>query len=338
MAKFALYALKYTDLFTPNLFQDDPNAGMQDRWSDRQELFGNLFAEDSSITFQPIEGKKTYPHRVYHCKANPKIIIMRFANVKEMIVEQDFEEKTIEHNPSCYVIIDNREHCRRIAIQKLRTSFSSTDQVARIIEICVNEALKSPQLSVSLTAQRYPLDFYKLWNQEALQTERLRFHISSDILVPTAQDPTDAEPESESETEYLIRMEEAGRNELDANCYVEYSSRKKGSPLRLNESSQVIRRLVHASAGSGTTIELITLDGAIFECYIDTDLESDDKIVTHEIETEWLETIFDINRKPDVDNEQHAKDVERAEAKVLDHVGIIKREVLNPENKEEVLA
>lgn len=338
MAKFALYALKYTDHFTPNLFQNDPDADMQDNWSVRQELFGKLFAEDKSITFQPVEGRKAYPHRVYHCIANPNIIIMRFANVKDMIIEQDFEEKHVEHNPSCYVIIDNRERCRRIAIQKLRTSFSSTDQVARIIEICVNEALKCKQLSVSLTAQRYPLDFYKLWNQEALQTERLRFQISSDILIPTSEYNDIAEPEDETETEYLVRMEEAGRKELDANCYVEYASRKKGAPLRLNESSQVIKRLVYASAGSGTSIELITLDGDIVQCYIDTDLESDDKIKTHEIETEWLETIFDIKRKPGVDNGQHAKDVERAEAKVLEHVGFIKREVLNPESKEEVLS
>ena len=123
MAKFAQYYLMYKG-----------DAGSYD-WDKRQEHLGEVFKEDSSIEFGLGEGnqRKVFKHRVYHLNANPNIIIMRFANDKDLPIEKDFEETVAKHEPSCFLIIDNREGMRSVAIQYRREAFSSTSQVSKII-------------------------------------------------------------------------------------------------------------------------------------------------------------------------------------------------------------
>lgn len=137
MAKFAQY---YLSFLGDNLF-----AG--ERWAERQQLLGALLASEEKMAFMGSapakdrtaggeEEKKAvvYRHKVYHLTCAPDITVMRIANVKEMLIEKDFHPQTVEHNPSCFVIFDNRRGCRRVLIQKLATSFSSTDQVMKILQ------------------------------------------------------------------------------------------------------------------------------------------------------------------------------------------------------------
>lgn len=83
MAKFASYTLKYLDLskdYRNDLFSGDPDFNMTKFWANRQQYLAELFASDDAMKFV-VGDKKTYPHKLFHCSLNEKIIIMRFANV-----------------------------------------------------------------------------------------------------------------------------------------------------------------------------------------------------------------------------------------------------------------
>ena len=312
MAKLALYTLRYIDKSTEyknDLFKNDPDFDMTKFWANRQEYLAKLFASDDALQFT-VGDKKTYPHKVFRCSLNEKIIIMRFANVKEMLLERNFVEEPVEYNPSCYVIIDNRDGCRRVVIQKVSTAFTTTDQVAKVMEQVISEQLKEKCIGVNLIANRYPRDFYKLWRMQAYRTNSIRFHVS-DYSVSDDDDLTN--------TQMLVALEEAGRD-LDANTAVEFTARGAKGVLRLNEDSRRVKKLVTASAKSAIPIELITTDNVRFECYIDTDLESDDKIVTEELDSEVLENLMDKDKK------------EAAEQHIVEFLNRIKAE----EGKEEV--
>ena len=104
---------------------------------------------------------------------------------------------------------------------------------------------------------------------------------------------------------------------------LELEPKEKGGVLYVDESSEYIRSLVEYSARTATPIELVTHDGASFECFIDSDLESDDKIVTVEMDKEHLERLF----------ETGADGKEAAEEKVLEFVNGIKYEVDDKEER-----
>lgn len=295
MAKFALYTLRYLDKsaeYKFDLFSGDPDFNMTQFWAKRQEYLAELFASDEAMKFNVGE-KKTYPHKLFRCSLNENIIIMRFANVKEMLLERNFVEEPVEYNPSCYVIIDNREGCRRVVIQKVSTAFTTTDQVAKVMEQVISQQLKPKCIGVNLLANRYPRDFYKLWKMQAYRTNSIRFNLS-DYSVGDEDDMTS--------TQMLEALEEAGRD-LDANTAVEFVAKGTKGVLRLNENSRRVKKLVMASAKSAVPIELITTDNVRFECYIDTDLESDDKIVTEELDSDVLEMLIDKEKQQTA--EQH---------------------------------
>lgn len=131
MAKFAQYYLEY---LKNNLFADK-------EWAERQKHFGSYFESNESIDFSlgEDENRKTYKHDVYHLSTNKDIIVMRIANVKTKEVIQDFKTVPVRHEPPCFVIIDNRDRCRRIAIQKNKESFCTTDSLKKLFRRCLTK-------------------------------------------------------------------------------------------------------------------------------------------------------------------------------------------------------
>ena len=99
MAQFAHYFIKYKHDIGPH------------DWEQRQQHLSALFEKNDSIEFSTGEGDdcKVYKYQVYHLNCAPNIIVMRFANDIDIPVERDFKPTTAKDEPSCYVIIDNRE-------------------------------------------------------------------------------------------------------------------------------------------------------------------------------------------------------------------------------------
>lgn len=314
MAKFAQYYLRYN---LENLFSAEFK-------NQRQQIFGAFFDTNESIVFASGEGedKKVYKHQVYHLSQNKNIIVMRIANDKKKTVEQDFKEVEVKHEPSCYVIIDNRENCRRIAIQKNK-AFGSSKSVGEIITKCINERmLNECYIGVELHPQFYPMDFYKAWRMQQHHTARIRFNICEREV------PADFS-ESGHEVESIMGMalklhEEAKRDELRA--VLELNPPVNQACLYVNEESNYIKNLVNFSAVTGSSIEIITHDGAKFTCFIDEDGESD-KVITNEFETDYFEALFD----------KQVEDKAEAEQKVLEFVNGMKY-IADKEDKREDVA
>lgn len=320
MAKFAQY---YLSFLGDNLFA-------QERWAERQQLLGALLASEENMAFMGSthakdrsagggEEKKAvvYRHKVYHLKCAPDVTVMRIANVKEMLIEKDFHPQTVEHNPSCFVIFDNRRGCRRVLIQKLATSFSSTDQVMKILQRGLEKGLAADNIGIAMAAQRYPMDFYRLWRAQEHHTARIRFGIGSREHVPLDEAAADG-----SLVRHILEIELASYRSGYKSA-LELEAKEKGGVLYVDETSEYIRSLVEYSARTATPIELITHDGASFECFIDSDLESDDRIVTAELEKDCLERLFG----------PACEEKAGAEEKVLEFVNGMKYEVDDKEKR-----
>lgn len=317
MSKFAQY---YTKFLKDNLF-----AGIE--WNNRQNIFGQYLKDDRSIRFsdKPVsdkeleemtansddEGKKKvkiYKHKIYHLKDNSDIVVMRLANVKLIPIEKDFKPEQVEHYPSLFIIIDNREGCRRVAIQKLPASFSNTDMVAKILQKAIGDAMmKQSNIGVEFRAQRYTKDFYNLWREQQHRTARIKFYISPDddsrarleiqrrrammSICEAVSQPEQKAAEDESIMGYIYQLqEESQKDGYRSSIEVEP---EQGTVMYVDEKSDYIRSLARYCSSTATPIEIITSDGATFECFIDSDMESDDKIVTQDFDAAYLEALFD---------------------------------------------
>ena len=337
MSKFAQYYVTYRD---DNLF-----AHLE--WKKREELLAEFLASDDGVQFadkpqnetestdgnndEPKKRVKIYRHKIYHLATNERIIVMRIANVKIIPIEKDFKPESVEHYPSVFVIFDTRPGCRRVAIQKLSTSFSNTDQVAKILQKTLGDQMVSRhQIGLEMRAQRYPMDFYRLWRAQEHHTARLKFYLDPEALRDAmgsetpgskfqdsgskVQDSSDMKAGACDDQElgvvsYIYGLEASSR-QSGYRTALEVEPLKKGAIMMVDETSDYIRNLATYSAATATPIELITSDGASFECYINTDMMSDDKIVCAEFDTMHLEALFDELQDPDSRKSAEMKVVE----------------------------
>lgn len=323
MAKFAQYYLEY---LKNSLFSEKD-------WAERQKHFGAYFESNESIDFSSGEddGRKTYKHEVYHLSSNKDIIVMRIANNKTKEVIQDFKSVTVKHEPPCFVIIDNRDRCRRIAIQKNKESFNTTDSLKKIIQEVLDKRMQiDHDMGLKLHPQFYPRDFYKAWKLRQYTTSCIRFNISEGQMPDkfVGEDLDD-----QTIMNYAIRLNEEEiikkyRSVLELNP-------PSDTPfLAVDESSTFIRNLVKFHANTGASIEIVTNDGSRFTCFIDDDEESD-SIVTNEINTEHLDVLF--LDKDEKEDEEARTRIIAAENELVEFINKMKV-VADEENGKEKVA
>lgn len=302
MAKFSHYYLKYDlgDLFA------------QELKARRQQLFGEMLEKDDSISFVLGEGeqKKHYKHAVKHLRLNHDIIVMRIANDTTKEVIQDFKKKSVRHEPPCYVIFDNREHCRRVAIQNNREAWASTRSVAEVMTKVLGDAMKrSCSIGISMTPQFYPKDFYKAWRLNQYHTAHLHFGLTGGEV------PKDFENHLQPDDSimgFALKVnEEAQRKKYKTELVL--SAAETGMPLLVDEDSVYIRNLVYFHAMTGSPIVIETSDGACFTCFIDDDKDSA-KIISSEIDRKWFDILFG----------DHEGDVGDAESAIMEFVNKMK--------------
>ena len=305
MAKFSHYYLKYKldDIFA------------QEHKAERQKLFGEMLEKDNSISFilGEDENKKHYKHMVKHLRLNHDIIVMRIANDSKKDVIQDFKKKSVRHEPPCYVIIDNREHCRRVAIQRNKDAWASTDSVAKVMTTVLDKALRrSCYIGISMHPQYYPKDFYKAWRMHQHHTSRLWFGLTEGEIPQSFR----TEPQTD---DTIMGFALEVNEELQRKKYrteLVLSSAQNNTPLFVDEDSVYIRNLVNFHALTGSPIVIETSDGARFTCFID-DEEDSANIITSEMDRNILDILFG----------EAEGDVATAESKVMEFVNRMKYEV-----------
>lgn len=167
------------------------------------------------------------------------IIILKIANNKKILHEENFIVKRIDDQPSSIVIIDNRKDCQSIAIQDKRSSFSSTEQIAGIMKKSFNSVLWRSLLVVDIRRRLEEKSFWRLVNHYPEGIKAVRFGISYPNLPRVSDNVRDL---------FNDMAKEFGANskyEIDA---------IEGQSLKLNESNEYLRGLVHAASESGHDI------------------------------------------------------------------------------------
>lgn len=274
-----------------------------------------MLEKDDSISFVlgEDENKKHYKHMVKHLRLNHDIIVMRIANDSKKDVIQDFKKMSVRHEPPCYVIIDNREHCRRVAIQRNKDAWASTDSVAKVMTTVLDKALRrSCYIGISMHPQYYPKDFYKAWRMHQHHTSRLWFGLTEGEIPQSFR----TEPQTD---DTIMGFALEVNEELQRKKYrteLVLSSAQNNTPLFVDEDSVYIRNLVNFHALTGSPIVIETSDGARFTCFID-DEEDSANIITSEMDRNILDILFG----------EAEGDAATAESKVMEFVNGMKYEV-----------
>ena len=201
----------------------------------KQETFQSLFDDDSAFTFTV--DNETFNHRILLNSGG--IIMLKIANNKKIFHEENFVVKSIDDQPSSIVIIDNRKDCQSIAIQDKRSSFSSTDQIAGIMKKSFNAVLWKRLLVVDIRRRLEEKSFWQLVGHYPSGIKAVRFGIPYPNLPRVSDNVRDL---------FKDMAKEFGANskyEIDA---------IEGQSLRLAESNEYLRELVHASSESGHDI------------------------------------------------------------------------------------
>lgn len=304
MAKFAQYYIRFNQ-----------EAGSYD-WEKRQKHLGELLAEDDSIKFEEGEGDsyKEYKHRVYHLAANHDIIVMRLANDKDVSHEKDFHERIIKDEPSCFLIIDNRDNMRSIAIQYRKKAFTRTAQVAELLEYQLSHILYEKHCyTLNILPDFYPEDLFEAWSSLQQHIAAVRFGIpemsKEEILQKVELLKTKGKDYFDDSIMGPILQMAFEAKRANYKQYLTVTPEQKKVALFLDKNSTYMRNLISLSAAADIPVELITSDGASYKCFVDADSENAEKIIHREFNTEKLEYLFEAKKKngEDVTDEDRKK-------------------------------
>ena len=327
MAKFAQYYIKYKH-----------EAGCYD-WEQRQQHLGALFKKDESVEFYLGEDtdRKVYKHKVYHLSTVPNITVMRFANNIDIPVERDFEPAMAKDEPSCFVIIDNRERLRTVAIQKRKRAFGNTHQVAKILSFVIAKQLFYEHCyGFEILPDYYPVDLFKVWERQQAHAQSMRFGVPEmerDEILRKVEDLKSKNRDSFDDSlmgsllEFLLAQKQAKYK-----GHYTVMPEDKGTALYVDKSSVFMRNLLTFAEAVDEPVELITNDGGTFRCFIDKDEDNTDKIVSHEFNENYLEMLFRA-RKKDGSNVE-PEDRLKAEEEVLGLMNSMKHEVTDGEEEQ----
>ena len=323
MSRFAQYYIKYKH-----------DAGCYE-WEQRQQHLGTLFENDESIEFCLGEGE-IYKHKIYHLQMAPGISIMRFANNIDIPIEKNFESETVRDEPSCFVIIDNRDHLRTVAIQKRKRAFSNTHKVAKILSLVIDQHLfRDHCYGFEILPDYYPAELFKVWEMvqeraqaicfgmpemdrdeifkkiEKLRTKRREYF--DDSIMGAVLDVLYAQQQAKYKGRFQVMPEQ------------------KKTALYVDKTSVFMRNLLTLADAVDEPIELVTSDGATFRCFINNDEDNTDRIVSHEFNDGYLEMLFN-TRKAD-GSKIEPEDRLKAEEEVVGLMNGMKHEVTDEEEE-----
>lgn len=326
MARFADYYIRYKYEFAPHC------------WEDRQKHLVALFAEDDGVVFgegepseeqqeQGIPYAKVYNHRVYHLESNPDIIVMQFANSIDIPVEIHYEDSLAKNEPSCFVIIDNREGMRTVAIQNRRKAFSAPKRVADIMTEILNEILFGKYCyGVEILPKYYPEDLFQAWEKLQDVTNSMLFSppdMSEQEVMKRLADfkLLGKDYYDDSLIPAMLKMVVAAKDDKYLPGW-NVSREDKHSAIYLDKTSTYMKNMLTLSRATNTPVKLVTMDGASYHCFIDSDEENTDKIVHKDLDENLLEMLFK-GKKKDGEKAEHT-DIVKAEAKIIEMLNVMK--------------
>ena len=325
MSSFAQYYIKYFHEFAPY------------DWEKRQEYLAAFFQADDSIEFAIGEGdkRKVFNHRVYHLQCNPKIVVMQFANSIDIPVEIAYEHTFAKDEPSCFVIIDNRDNLRSVLIQKRKQAFGNPGQVAKIIGSQISDRMfKEKCYSMEILPEYYPEDLFEAWEKLQQTAMAMRFGVpemTPDEIMQKVEALKSQHKEyyDDSLMQSLLQLAVEAKKAKYKQLYTVMPEDKQ-TALYVDKTSVFMKNLLTLSRAIDMPVELVTKDAGTFRCFVETDEDNTDKIVCREFNAGLLENLF---RKRDKDgNELETSDINKIEGEIVEMLNGMKHE---PEDEEE---
>lgn len=334
MARFAKYYSRFKHDAFPTL-----------EWNNRQQHLALLLESDESIAFT-CKGKhdasiKHFNHRVYHLGANPDITVMQIANSIDIPLEQHYEPAIAHDEPSCFVIIDNRQGLRTVAIQKKRKAFSGTNQVASILSTSLSKQLYNDHCyCVEILPEYLPEDLFSAW-------QRLQEHASCLIFdQPEMPQPEIIKRINELRNMPLLDIPYLDDSLLGAVLAEDLAMKQAGYrnqriilpqeakvSLSVDTTSPIMRTMLTLSHATNTPVVLKTKDGASYRCLIDGDTENTDKVMCYEFDDTLLSQLF--TRRGKDGEPLAAAQIDKIEASVIELMNQMKHPADPEEEKED---
>ena len=236
MSSFILYTFQCSPIMNAELSLFDANLTPQERMSKKLDYIHQIII-DKRFRFKR-HGLGALNHKMY--LDHRGIIVFKLANSKQLELEENFKKENHHYSPSCFVVIDNRDDCQRIAIEENTTAFSSPDVVRNIIEYSLKHALKRYGLNIEIKKEYDQNEFWDLIGRQDKGVSMVRFSFSYPNL-----------PRVHNSISELINNESAAVN--SKRTTFEYRT-DETEQLELNESNDQLVGLVDASAKSGHEI------------------------------------------------------------------------------------
>ena len=326
MTKLADFYIKYKHDFAPY------------DWENRQSHLAALFTSDDGIIFgegepseeqqeQGIPYAKIFNHRVYHLESNPNIIVMQFANSIDIPVEIHYENSLAKNEPSCFVIIDNREGMRTVAIQIRRKAFSAPKRVADIMTGKLNEVLFGKYCyGVEILPRYYPEDLFLTWARLQNVTNNMLFSppdMSEQEVMERLDDfkRQGKEYYDDSLIPAMLQMAAAAKEDKYFHGWNVHRD-DLHTAIYLDKTSTYMKNMLTLSRATNTPVKLVTMDGATYHCFVDSDEVNTDKIVHKELDENHLELLF-TGKKKDGEKAEHT-DIEKAETGIVEMLNEMK--------------
>lgn len=176
MALFTVYTYQFSPVteIQGELFPDTSCKSLTQLHAERHQILGTFFNTRSRY-FSLHAGGTDYGCMMLANRDG--VVVLRIANEKHDKREIHFKVFSQEDQPSCLVIIDNREGgMQTVCVQNKSKSFSKTQHVAMILESALNDYLLRYRQRVSIKAKYVTSEFWNTLDKYPQGIERVEFH------------------------------------------------------------------------------------------------------------------------------------------------------------------
>lgn len=263
MSKFVVYTYQFYRIFRSSaaeLFPDDVNP--DESFEKRHELFDTILDESGRLVFKQggrhqgrDKGKRQKPERQYGGR-----VVMKERDVfigkigKHGLLSYfgpNFEHGKIDNYPNHTFIVANNEATSQILIQNVERGFSSTDDVARVLEDTFNSKLAPFRLYMEIRPRYLNDDFYNFVEKNIGDIASITFKL--------------AEPNNPWISNSIDEM----ANDMAKQTHSDFSfqlSARKDETMVINRTYEALSALVDASTKAGYPIIVTTKNHQRHEC------------------------------------------------------------------------
>ncbi len=238
MSRYILYTYQFAPVqIRANLFDDLEHKSSEVLMQEKQMIFADVMTSDN-LSFR--YKNKIYGHKIILNDSG--IIVFRIANQKNISVEKNFHQEKIEYNPSCLVVIDNRNDVQNIAVEIDSKAFSDTETVVKIISTTLNKVLYPIGLSISIQKVYKKSEFWNITNKYKDKIELVRFHFTYPNL-----------PRVNQSAKAIIAATSKITNSKHSSLELKAAD---GESLELSENDILLKDLADYASESGDVIDI----------------------------------------------------------------------------------